>query len=214
MNAASSHQKPSTTHFKRSARHTCTDLDALFAAGRFSELVELLQPVLKSAIRRYSLTPEDREDALSMATVHLLTEFKAGKTYRGGSIRAVAIVRARSIVLDMYAYARRAEAHDLKVVPLDTAVGREEDSEYTIDVIDQRADATAPVMQASLVTAALHGLTPRERQAAVKRCLEDKTAEQTGTEMNCKPNAVDQVLFRAKKKMRRNLLDYYGDAAA
>lgn len=204
----------STTHFKRPARHECTDFDALFAQGDYGELLNALKPHMAKVIGKYrGLTPEDREDALSEAVTHLFNEFTAGRQYGQWPIKAVACNRASFVVKDMFAHAAKPKTHGITVVPLSYAYPGSADGRapQTVDVPDPSVDLTDDYMQSEIAEHALRGLTPREREIAVKRCLEDKSAEQTGEELGCAANAVDQAFFRAKKKMKANLDLYFGD---
>ena len=205
---------PSTTHFKRPARHQCTDFDALFAQGDYGALLNALKPHMAKAIGKYSgLTAEDREDALSEAVTHLYNEFTAGKRYGQWPIRAVACNRASYVVKDMFAHAAKPKAYGITVVPLDYAYPDMLDGSgpQTIDVPDRSVDLTDEYLQSEVAAVALRGLSSREREIAIKRCLEAKSAEQIGSELRCTANAVDQAFFRAKKKMKTNLESYLGD---
>ncbi len=202
----------STNHFPQHPRHQCEDFDAMFAAGQYGTLLDALTPQMRSVIRRSSgLTPDQREDALSETTLHLLTEFEAGKTYAEWPIQAVACQRARYIVKDMFKHAGKAKAHGFTVVPLNHMFPQTDgggDTSYEVaandpDVVDRYLDE-------ELVETAFRGLTHYERQIAVKRCIEDKSAEQAGEELGCTANSVDQTYHRAKKKMRDNLDEYSG----
>ena len=205
---------PSSTHFKRPARHQCTDFDALFAQGDYGELLNALKPHMAKVIGKYSgLTTEDREDALSEAVTHLFNEFAAGRRYGQWPIKAVACNRASYVVKDMFARAAKPKAHGVTVVPLDYAYPDSPDGSgrRTVDVPDPSVDLADEYMQSEFAEHALRGLTPREREIAVKRCLEGKSGEQAGEEIGCAANAVDQAFFRAKKKMKANLDSYRGD---
>ena len=114
--------------------------------------------------------------------------------------------KVEQIVLDA-----RQHGVDVRVVgalqPGDPDGGRD----LPTDVADSSVDVAGAYLESEVTAWALRGLSAREREIAVKRCIEGKTAEQTAAETGCTANAVDQTFFRAKKKMRANLDEYLGD---
>jgi RNA polymerase sigma factor (sigma-70 family) len=191
-----------------------SDLNTLFSRGEHDRLIELLQAPMRKTIRRFrGLSHEQREDALSVATVHLLSDFRTGKSYGGAPIRSVACARASFVVKDMFKILDKPRNYGITLVSLDYAFpdSPEADRAQTIDVADPSVDVVDECLQSEVAAVALRGLSSREREIAIKRCLEAKSAEQIGSELRCTANAVDQAFFRAKKKMKTNLESYLGD---
>ncbi len=206
-------KRPAADDFKRRGFNQGTDLDGLLAAGEAEALILALQPEMARAIRRFSgLTKEQREDTLSIATIHLLAEFRAGKAYGKAPVAVVARMRATYVVKDLFRDLAKPKQHGFSIVSLDYRYPHDDEAGglASADIPGSDLGPEDVYREAEATQTALRGLTPRERQIAVKRCIEDKSAEQAGEELGCTANSVDQTYHRAKKKMRDNLDEYCG----
>jgi RNA polymerase sigma-70 factor (ECF subfamily) len=95
-------------------------------------------------------------------------------------------------------------------------LGEENDpEEKTVQVAAQDADPERVLLSREIGAAqqmAMQRLTPTEKSAFVLRHLEDRSMNEIAEVLGIAPNAAKQAVFRALKKMRRELVPLRGNA--
>ena len=91
----------------------------------------------------------------------------------------------------------------------ETRIGEENDPQQReVQLPDRKAGPDRLLMSREIEAtqqAALNELTPTERTAFVLRHMEDRSTEEIAAALNIAPNAAKQAVFRAVKKLRREL---------
>jgi RNA polymerase sigma-70 factor (ECF subfamily) len=171
----------------------------------FRELVEEHGPMVFRLAYRMTGNEEDAEDVVQesfLKAYRSLRRFDARSSfgtwiYRIAVNCAIDLIRRRRHPV-MTSTSRRAEVDDLDVV----------ESLPSSDPLPDRVAFSGQVERS--VASALLLLSPLERAAFVLRHLEGMPIERIATVLQSRPNAVKQTVFRAVRKLRRELAPLMG----
>jgi RNA polymerase sigma-70 factor (ECF subfamily) len=171
----------------------------------FRELVEEHGPMVFRLAYRMTGNEEDAEDVVQESFLNAyrsLRRFDARSSfgtwiYRIAVNCAIDLIRRRRHPV-MTATSRRAEVDERDVV----------ESLPSSDPLPDRVAFSGQVERS--VASALLLLSPLERAAFVLRHLEGMPIERIATVLQSRPNAVKQTVFRAVRKLRRELAPLMG----
>lgn len=197
------------------ATEPCHRFEALFRARAFDALIEEAQGEIQRVVSRFTgLTAEDREDAVQYTSALLFAEWKRGKTYGRHPILTVIRRRAGWTVRELAAHAGRIRNSEISAdaCTAHRDHGGTEPSQHP-EWIDRGPSAAEKMLDREAVGMALAGLTDKEREVTCLRCLLGLSSDQAAERLGILPNAVDQTYFRARKKMKESLRDYWGTPA-
>ena len=171
----------------------------------FRELVEEHGPMVFRLAYRMTGNEEDAEDVVQesfLKAYRSLRRFDSRSSfgtwiYRIAVNCAIDLIRRRRHPV-MTSTSRRAEVDDLDVV----------ESLPSCDPLPDRVAFSGQVERS--VASALLLLSPLERAAFVLRHLEGMPIERIATVLRSRPNAIKQTVFRAVRKLRRELAPLMG----
>jgi RNA polymerase sigma factor (sigma-70 family) len=158
----------------------------LLEAGEHARLLAAYFEIIRGRCLARCKTRDDGEECASLVFVRLLRELKAGKRYRV-PFRIVVHMVVGWTVKGFY------EPGRVREIPLGLDEGPADGDVFA--AIESELDAHR----------LLDGLPPREREVAVLCWLRGLEIEDVARELGIDRNAVDQALYRARRKLRETL---------
>jgi len=158
--------------------------DALLTAGRHAELLAAYYPVILERLR-LRLPPDDAYEVAHRVVERLLTEAKRGARYR---------VPYRVVVHSVVGWKLKEHFGERVPDPL---------------LVDPEApdDPTGLVTERLGLQQMLAGLPAREREVLTLRYLEGREIVDIAQRLDMTRNAVDQALFRGRRRLKDLLRD-------
>lgn len=158
----------------------------LAADGDLETLLAIQYARMTEFVRLHRLSEDERQEVLQEAITRHIREVRAGKDYGATPWRVVAYTLVRYAVADHLQRAGRRREHEY--VP-------EEWREIPVE------DAV-PALERWDLRRRFAGLAEGERRAAWLRYVEGLTPEEIAGMLGMTRNAVDQALFRARRRIR------------
>jgi RNA polymerase sigma factor (sigma-70 family) len=156
----------------------------LLEAGEHARLLATYFDVIRGRCAAKCKSRDDGEECASRVYMRLLGELKAGKRYRV-PFRVVVHMVVNWTVQGFY------QRRPVQEVSLEAVDGASADGDLYAAIEDE-LDAHA----------LLDGLPAREREVAVLRWLRGLEIEDVARELGIERNAVDQALYRARRRLR------------
>jgi len=172
----------------RAMTHETDRRDArLLAAGKLDELFAIYRPILMARARLRRLSEAEADDVVQNAMFRVFSELRRGRDY-ACPIRVVFHMVLQWCVGDFLGISVR---H--RVVPLSEC-----------DVIAPDVDVDR-LVERDLLVRALAGLPPRERHVCYLYFMADMAPKEIARTLGMTRNAVDQAIFRARRRLRELL---------
>jgi RNA polymerase sigma-70 factor (ECF subfamily) len=152
----------------------------------------------------------NHHDAEDLSQEVFIKAFRAMKDFRGDAKWSSWLYR---ITVNTYIDEKRKKTHQL--VPIPEEHSEEEEVRTSGYLTDPRSNPQRDMESKSIqkdIEAALQKLSPRERSVFVLRHYNDLILKEIGEVLNISEGTVKSLLFRAIKRMQRELAFYRPDA--
>lgn len=188
------HQLPSDPDFEDAVPVSMKD----WTAQDFSNLYVRYRPIVLAHVKKVLVNPDQAEEVTQDTFFYLMTALPEVDSEFG----VLRLLKWKSRMLALNLVARESR---ISQGPLD------ESNSFFEAEIPEPSEAIVRADDAAIVAQALAKIPPLQRRALVMSLYEEQTYAQMAETLEVTPNAVRQMVFRAKESFRKALI---GEAAA